>query len=128
MDTTWWTRPGDRRHGRQASCLADPGDDARPLDAGWTTLRRAAAVWATSQPGQLSSKDYQDGPGHRRDCQLRVLLRRPVGARRTAVVPEIRMVRTEGNEPKGSVNALRVRVVSRADGMVQSYGYGQMRR
>jgi hypothetical protein len=27
--------------------LADHGDHARPLDAGWT-LRRAAAVWVTN--------------------------------------------------------------------------------
>jgi hypothetical protein len=67
-----------RRHGRHPG-PADHGDNARPLDVGWT-LRRAAAVWATNQPGQLSSKDHQDGPGHRRDRQLQVLRRRQAGA------------------------------------------------
>jgi hypothetical protein len=67
-----------RRHGRHPG-IADHGDNARPLDASWT-LRRAAAVWATNQPGQLGSKGYRDGPGHRRDSQLQVLLHRPTGA------------------------------------------------
>jgi hypothetical protein len=35
---------------------------------------------ATNQPGQLGSRDYRDGPGHRRDRQLQVLPRRPAGA------------------------------------------------
>jgi hypothetical protein len=77
-DTTWWTRTGDRRHGRHPG-LGDHGGNARPLGSGWT-LRRAAAVWATNQPGPRSSKDYEDGPGHRRDGQLQVPRRRPAGA------------------------------------------------
>jgi hypothetical protein len=60
VDTTWWTRTGDRRHGRHPG-LADHGDHARPLDAGWT-LRRAAAVWATNQPGQRGSRTTGTGP------------------------------------------------------------------
>ena len=78
VDTACWTRTGDRRHGRCLG-LTDHGDNARPLDAGWT-LHRAAAIWATNQPGQLSGKDYQDGPGHRRNRQLQVMVRRPAGA------------------------------------------------
>jgi hypothetical protein len=53
----------DRRHGRHPG-LVGHGDDARPLDAGWT-LRR---------------EHYRDGPGHRRDSRLQVMLRRPAGA------------------------------------------------
>jgi hypothetical protein len=64
VDTTWWTWTGD---------------NARPLGAGWT-LRRAAAVWATTRPGPGSSKDHEDGPGHRRDGRLQVPRRRPAGA------------------------------------------------
>jgi xylulokinase len=44
LDAAWWTRTGDGRHGGRPG-MVDHGDDARPLDAGWT-LRRAAAVWA----------------------------------------------------------------------------------
>jgi hypothetical protein len=47
--------------------------------AGWT-LRRAAAGWASNQPGQRGSTHDLDRPGHRRDRRLRVLRRRPAGA------------------------------------------------
>jgi hypothetical protein len=51
------TGTGDRRHGWRPG-IVDHGDDARPLDAGWTR-RRADAVWASNNPGQPSSKDYE---------------------------------------------------------------------
>jgi hypothetical protein len=78
VDTAYWTRTGDRRHGWHPG-IADHGEDARPLAAGWR-LRRADAVWASNNPGQLSSKDHSERPGHGRDRQLQVLLRRPAGA------------------------------------------------
>jgi hypothetical protein len=43
-----WTGTGDRRHGWHPG-IADYGEDARPLAAGWR-LRRAAAVWASNSP------------------------------------------------------------------------------
>jgi hypothetical protein len=78
VDTTWWTRTATDA---VAGILALPTTATTPdrWMPGWT-LRRAAAVWVTNQPGQRSNKDYQDGPGHRRDRQLQVLLRRPAGA------------------------------------------------
>jgi hypothetical protein len=84
VDTACWTRTAHRRHGWRPG-IVDHGDNARPLDAGWK-LRRAAVVWASNNPGQLSSTDDEghhaptDGPGHRRDGQLQVLRRRPAGA------------------------------------------------
>src|SRR5215218_10290759 len=47
---------------------------------------RADAVWASNNPGQLSSTDSEahhaatDGPGHRRDGPLQALRLRPAGA------------------------------------------------
>jgi hypothetical protein len=55
--------------------------------AGWRRkARRADAVWASNNPGQLSSTGSEahhaatDGPGHRRDGPLQVLRLRPAGA------------------------------------------------
>jgi hypothetical protein len=84
VDTAWSAPTGDRRYGGRPGS-AGHGDDARPLDAGWT-LRRADAVWASHDSGPLSSKDSEghhaatDGPGQRRDGQLLVIRRRPAGA------------------------------------------------
>jgi hypothetical protein len=70
---------------RLASWPCRPRRRRPTLDIGWR-LRRADAAWASDKPGQLSSEDYEghhaatDGPGHRRDGQLQVLLRRPAGA------------------------------------------------
>jgi len=56
-----WTARGGA-DGRPTPWLASwqcrRGDDGRPLDAGWT-LRRADAVWASNDPGRLSSKDSE---------------------------------------------------------------------
>jgi hypothetical protein len=59
VDTTWWTRTGDRRHGRCPG-LAGHDDNARPLDAGWT-LCRAAAIWATNQDSS-AARTTRTGP------------------------------------------------------------------
>jgi hypothetical protein len=61
---SWPYRP--RRQRPTAGCRLDAPPGSR--------------LWATNQPGQLSSKDYQDGPGHRRNRQLQMLVRRPAGA------------------------------------------------
>jgi hypothetical protein len=82
--TTWWTPTGDRRHRRHPG-LADHGDDAQPLDAGWT-LRRADAVWAVYDQDRSAARTTRgyhaaaDGPGRHRDDQLQVVRRRPAGA------------------------------------------------
>jgi hypothetical protein len=55
-----WTWTGDRRYGRHPG-LADHGDNARPLDAGWT-LRRAAAVWATNHQDSSAARTTRTGP------------------------------------------------------------------
>jgi hypothetical protein len=74
---------GDRCRGLPAGRV-DHGDDARPLDTGWTLLRANLRL-GEQQPGRLSSKDAEgthaatDGSGHRRDRQLQVV-RRPAGA------------------------------------------------
>ena len=75
---------GDRRRGLPAGSV-DHGDDARPLDTGWTLLWGRRRL-GEQPPGPLSSKDAEgihaaaDGPGHRRDRQLQVVRRRPAGA------------------------------------------------
>jgi hypothetical protein len=48
---------GDRRRGVPAGRV-DHGDDARPLETGWTLLW-ADAVWAKQPPGPLHSKDAE---------------------------------------------------------------------
>jgi hypothetical protein len=57
VDTRCWTPTGNRRRGWRPGSV-DQGDDARPLDVGWT-LRRADAVWASNNPEPLSSKDSE---------------------------------------------------------------------
>jgi hypothetical protein len=82
-----WTPPaGHRRPTPWRACWpCQPRRQRRPLDTGWTLLR-ADAVWASNNPGPLSSKDAEgthaatDGSGHRRDRQLQVVRRRPAGA------------------------------------------------
>jgi hypothetical protein len=76
VDTACWTSTGDRRHGWRPGSV-DHGDDARPLDAGWT-LRPGRHRLGEQQ--QLSTKHYQDGPDHGRGSQLQVRRRRPAGA------------------------------------------------
>jgi hypothetical protein len=53
VDTTWWTRTGDRRCGWRPG-IADRGDDTRRLDA--PPGRRRLGE---QQPRQLSSKDFE---------------------------------------------------------------------
>jgi hypothetical protein len=76
--------------------VADHGDNARPLDASWT-LRRAAAVWATNQPGQLGSRTTGTGPATAATVSCRCYSAVQLTPRRTAVVCWIRRVRGEGN-------------------------------
>jgi hypothetical protein len=50
---------GDRRDGWHPG-IADHGEDARPLAAGWR-LRRAAAVWASHYPDSSAARTTQNG-------------------------------------------------------------------
>ena len=50
---------GDRRRGLAAGRV-DHGDDARPLDSGWTLLR-ANVVWASNHQDRSASRDAE-GP------------------------------------------------------------------
>jgi hypothetical protein len=102
--TTAWTPHGGRdrrrRHGRHPG-LADYGGNARPLDGGWR-LRRAAAVWATNQPGQLGSRTTGTGPATAATVSCRCYSAVQLAPRRTAVVCWIWTVRVEGNGTKES--------------------------
>jgi hypothetical protein len=77
-----------RRHGRHPG-IADHGDNARPLDASWT-LRRAAAVWATNQPGQLGSRTTGTGPATAGTVSCRCYSTVQLAPRRTAVLGRLR--------------------------------------
>jgi hypothetical protein len=82
VDAACWTRTGGRRHGGRPDSV-DHGDDARPLDAGWT-LRRAAAVRASNNQDRSAARTRghhaRTGLATAATGQLQVVCRRPAGA------------------------------------------------
>jgi hypothetical protein len=110
VDTTWWTRTGDRRHGRRPG-LVDHGGNARPLDGGWT-LRRAVAVWATNQPGQLGSRTTGTGPATAAIVSCRCYSAVQLAPRRTAVLGRLRVERRARRWPSSVMQEEVGRMVS----------------
>jgi hypothetical protein len=95
---------GDRRRGLPAGSV-DHGDDARPLDTGWTLLR-ADAVWASNNQDRSAARTPRAptllrtglAPAATVSCRWYAAVQ--LAPRRTALLPWISMVREEGNETK----------------------------
>jgi hypothetical protein len=74
------------------------------LDAGWT-LRRADAVWASNNPGQLSRSTIRTGLAMATAVSCRCDAAVQLAPWRTAVLLRNSMVREEGNETKADGRA-----------------------